>query len=217
MPTSAGPARLTVAAAGEPRAVLWLGHGAGGGIGAPDLTALAARLPEQGVTVVRHEQPWRVAGKRIASRPSALDAGWLESLPAVRELAGPLPLVVGGRSAGARVACRTAAETGATGVVCLGFPMHPPSTPEKSRLPELLTPTIPVLVLQGERDTFGTAAAVAEEARDAPQVRVLEVPGADHSMKTLKGSALRPAQVLAMITDAVADFVGEVAGREAAR
>src|SRR4051794_204099 len=92
--TSLGPARLTVSpAATPPRAVLWLGHGAGGGIGSADLTALAIRLPEHGITVVRHEQPWRVAGGRVAGRPPLLDTGWLESLPRVAELAAGLPIL----------------------------------------------------------------------------------------------------------------------------
>lgn len=213
VPTSSGPARLTLSAAAEPRAILWLGHGAGGGIGAPDLAALAAGLPEHGVTVARFEQPYRVAGKRLGGRPDPLDRAWVESLSAVRDAAGSAPLLVGGRSAGARVACRTATEVEAVAVVCLAFPLHPPASPEKSRLEELLTPSVPVLVLQGERDTFGTAESVAAEAAGSTNVRVVPVPGADHSMKTLKGASVRPAQVLAMIRDEVTRFVGEVVGR----
>jgi len=214
VPTAVGPGRLTVAEAAHPVAVLWLGHGAGGGIDAVDLAALASRLPDLGITVVRYEQPWRVAGKRVAARPATLDVAWQETAPHVRALAGDLPLVVGGRSAGARVACRTAASTGAAAVVCLAFPLHPPGTPDKSRLEELLEPTVPVLVVQGGRDTFGTAAALAAELAAEPgaleRIRVVEVPGADHGMRVAKGSELGAAGVRELVAGTVADFVRAV-------
>jgi predicted alpha/beta-hydrolase family hydrolase len=212
VPTAAGPARLHVAAAQNPRALLWLGHGAGGGVNALDLSALAAALPGRGITVVRHEQPWRVAGGRVAPRPATLDAAWRESAAAVLGLAAGAPLLVGGRSAGARVACRTAADVGAVGVVCLAFPLHPPSRPEKSRLEELLQPTVPVLVVQGERDTFGTAQDVEREARDRPRIRVVAMPGADHSMKVLTASPVPQREVSALVSAAVGDFLDEVLG-----
>jgi predicted alpha/beta-hydrolase family hydrolase len=205
--TSLGPARITVAVAEQPRAALWLGHGAGGGIGARDLTALAAALPRQGVTVIRHEQPWRVAAKRIAARPAVLDVGWLESAPTVLELLGGLPLFLGGRSAGARVACRTAQELRAAGVVCLGFPLHPPGRPEKSRLEELLTPEVPVLVVQGERDTFGSAALVRQETEGRPNIRVVEVPQADHGLRVAARSGV---DVHEIVTSTVLAFLDEV-------
>lgn len=214
VPTSAGPGRLVVAPAERPRALLWLGHGAGGGIGAADLTALASTLPTVGVTVARYEQPWRVAGKRVASRPAALDVAWLETSPAVAELAGGLPVIVGGRSAGARVACRTAAETGAIAVVCLAFPLHPPGRPDVSRLAELLTPSVPVLVLQGDRDTFGSAhllrAEVEAASGDRANVRIVPVPGADHGMKTLKASPLTARDVRELVASTTVAFVDEV-------
>lgn len=214
VPTSAGPGRLVVAPAERPRALLWLGHGAGGGIGAADLTALASALPALGVTVARYEQPWRVAGKRVASRPAALDVAWLETSPAVAELADGLPVIVGGRSAGARVACRTATETGAIAVVCLAFPLHPPGRPDVSRLAELLTPSVPVLVLQGDRDTFGSADLLRAELEAAPgdhrNVRIVPVPGADHGMKTLKASPLTARDVRDLIVSTTVAFVDEV-------
>lgn len=210
VPTSLGPGRLVVASAADPSAALWLGHGAGGGIGAVDLAALADLLPECGVTVLRYEQPWRVAGRRVAPRPQQLDIAWLETAPAVREIVGDLPLVTGSRSAGARVACRTAAEVGAAGVICLAFPLHPPGRPERSRLDELLTPEVPVLVLQGDRDTFGTAEQVRADVAGSGAVRVVPVPGADHGMKVLASSPLRPAEVARLIVDDVATFVTAV-------
>jgi predicted alpha/beta-hydrolase family hydrolase len=128
-------------------------------------------------------------------------------------------VVVGGRSAGARVACRTAASVDAVAVVCLAFPLHPPGRPEKSRLSELLTPDVPVLVLQGERDTFGTAATLAAEVGAAVGaaevgtrrgIRVIAVPGADHGMKVLASSPLNARAVAELLTSSVAGFIREV-------
>ncbi|WP_238985938.1 alpha/beta family hydrolase [Kocuria sp. SM24M-10] len=204
VPTETGPGRLLVSRAsspaGSPWAVLWLGHGAGGGAGSRDLAALAAGLPRHGVTVVRHEQPWVVAGKRIAPRPAALDAAWLAAAPAVAELAGATPLVVGGRSAGARVACRTAGAVGAAAVLCLAFPLHPPGRPERSRSEELLTPRVPVLAVQGTRDPFGSAAELRAVAHGAPAVEVLPVEGADHGLRTARSAALGQEETLERVT-----------------
>lgn len=217
VPTALGPGRLVVAQAPEPRAALWIGHGAGGGIDAVDLAALAAALPSLGITVIRYEQPWRVASRKVAPRPAALDVGWLAAAQQVAALADGLPLIVGGRSAGARVACRTADTVGVTGVVCLAFPLHPPGKPERSRIAELLQPSVPVLVLQGERDTFGTAddvrAAIAEHsARSEPSwthdgIRVTSIPGADHSMQVLKSSPVDATAVARLVVGQVRAFV----------
>lgn len=219
VPTAAGPGRLVVAPAQHPRALIWLGHGAGGGIGAADLTALAAELPALGVTVARYEQPWRVAGKKVASRPPALDAAWLEAAPVVADLAAGVPVIVGGRSAGARVACRTAAETGAEAVVCLAFPLHPPGRPDVTRLDELLAPAVPVLVLQGDRDTFGGADLLRTEVAAAPgdhaNVRIAPVAGADHGMRTLKSSPLTARDVRELVVATTAAFVDDLLGAAA--
>uniref|UniRef100_UPI0028D02299 alpha/beta family hydrolase n=1 Tax=uncultured Leifsonia sp. TaxID=340359 RepID=UPI0028D02299 len=112
---------------------------------------------------------------------------------------------------GARVACRTAADTGAAGVVCLAFPLHPPGRPEKSRREELLTPVVPVLVLQGDRDTFGGAELVAAEADGRANIRVVPVPGADHGMRTLKTSPLDAHGVARLVVGTVAGFARELA------
>ena len=204
-------------AAETPTAVLWLGHGAGGGIEARDLTALAAALPARGITVARYEQPWRVAGRRVAAAPATLDTAWRETAPVVAELAADLPVVVGGRSAGARVACRTAQDVGASAVVCLAFPLHPPGRPERSRLAELLLPEVPVLALQGDRDAFGTAADLARLVAGVPSVRVVEVAGADHGMRTPKTAPLTESDVAGLLVSSVAGFVGEVAARATPR
>ncbi|WP_241248947.1 alpha/beta family hydrolase [Rhodococcus sp. X156] len=155
--TPHGPARAHLHhPAGPPRAALVLGHGAGGGVSAADLRAVTATAVELDVLVVLVEQPYRVAGRRAPAPAKQLDTAWLSVLTQLRE--GPLrdlPLVVGGRSSGARVACRTAGDAGALGVLCLAFPLHPPGKPDKTRLPELDAVTVPVLVVQGLRDPFG--------------------------------------------------------------
>jgi predicted alpha/beta-hydrolase family hydrolase len=154
--TPHGPARVHLRLVDEPRAALVLGHGAGGGVGAPDLVAATDAARGAGVAVALVEQPYRVAGRRSPAPAGQLDAAWTAVVEHL--LAGELlrlPLLVGGRSSGARVACRTAADTGAVGVVCLAFPVHPPGRPDKSRLGELDAVVVPTLVVQGEHDPFG--------------------------------------------------------------
>jgi predicted alpha/beta-hydrolase family hydrolase len=154
--TPHGPARAHLHEAEEPVAALVLGHGAGGGIGAPDLKAATEAANAVGVTVALVEQPYRVAGRKSAAPAAQLDTAWTAVLEQLRP--GPLkglPVYVGGRSSGARVACRTAEATGARGVLCLAFPLHPPGRPEKTRLPELEGVKVPVLIVQGESDPFG--------------------------------------------------------------
>ena len=209
--TPQGPGRFHVREAAEPTALLALGHGAGGGVDAADLVALARQLPDEGVTVLRFEQPWRVAGRKVAVRPPLLDEAWLAGLGTVlAAVGGGLPLVLGGRSAGARVACRTATALGAAGVVCLSFPLHLPGRPERSRLPELLEPEVPRLVLQGSRDTFGSAGELAAALRGqagADGVRVVELPGADHGGRVLKASVPTASELRGRVVAEVADFV----------
>ncbi|MFD7640203.1 alpha/beta family hydrolase [Kitasatospora sp. NPDC059795] len=200
--TPAGDARLHWFRAGAPRAVLLLGHGAGGGIEAPDLQAIAAALPAAGVTVVLAEQPWRVAGKKLAPAPKTLDAGWPAQFEAAAEEG--LPVYAGGRSAGARVACRTAAGLGAAGVLALAFPLHPPGRPEKSRAEELLETGLSTLVVQGGADTFGAP----EEFPVLPDThRLVEVPYGSHAFKVPKKAPLGQDEALALITDAVAGWL----------
>ncbi|MBW0106177.1 alpha/beta family hydrolase [Pseudonocardia sp. KRD291] len=180
--TPHGPARVTLhRAQGRARALLLLGHGAGGGVGAPDLVVATGAATARGVHVGLVEQPYRVAGRRAPAPAKQLDAAWLAVVAAARagelgvDRRGRLPLLTGGRSSGARVACRTAAEAGASGVLCLAFPVHPPGRPDKDRLPELDGVEAPVLVVQGRRDPFGCPEPAA--SRD---VVVLD---GDHSLK----------------------------------
>jgi predicted alpha/beta-hydrolase family hydrolase len=173
--TPHGPALLTVHPVAEPRGVLLLGHGAGGGFGAPDLRTATTAALAAGLHVAHVEQPYRVAGRRAPAPAAQLDAAWLAVAAAVRAALPGLPLLVGGRSSGARVACRTASAVGAVAVLCLAFPVHPPGRPEKDRLAELAEPTVPVLVVQGERDAFG-------RPPPAPGREVVLLAG-DHSLK----------------------------------
>jgi predicted alpha/beta-hydrolase family hydrolase len=154
--TPHGPARVHLHEAAEPRGALVLGHGAGGGVNAPDLVVAKEVAVEEAFTVALVEQPYRVAGRRSPAPAHQLDAAWTAVLERLRgdELVG-LELVTGGRSSGARVACRTAEATGAVGVLCLAFPLHPPGRPESSRLAELQAVRVPVLIVQGAADPFG--------------------------------------------------------------
>lgn len=178
-----------------------MSHGAGGGIDARDLRALAATLPAHGVTVALVEQPWRVAGRKVAPAPRTLDVGWRGVWPA---LAKPgLPVIAGGRSAGARVACRTATELGARAVLALSFPLHPPGRPEKSRAGELLGAGVPTLVVQGGNDPFG-------RPREFPEgpYELVEVPHADHGLAVPRRAGLTQDEAVALVTNAVVGWAG---------
>lgn len=185
--TPHGPARAELHCAEEGRAALLLGHGAGGGISAPDLVAVTRAATDAGVHVALVEQPYRVAGRKAPAPAKQLDTAWL----AVAEDLGErwfadLPLIFGGRSSGARVACRTADAGEASAVLCLAFPVHPPGKPEKSRLGELDGVEVPVLVVQGDRDPFG-------QPEPSHEREVVLVPG-DHSLKADVDAVSRAAQ-----------------------
>jgi predicted alpha/beta-hydrolase family hydrolase len=154
--TPHGPARVHVHVAENPVGAMVLGHGAGGGVAARDLTTVKDVALASGCSVVLVEQPYRVAGRRSPAPAQQLDAAWMAVIEHLRtDAIRELPLVAGGRSSGARVACRTVASTGAVAVVCLAFPVHPPGRPDKTRLPELDAVTVPTLVVQGAADPFG--------------------------------------------------------------
>jgi predicted alpha/beta-hydrolase family hydrolase len=174
--TPRGTAGVHLHPADDAVSALVLGHGAGGGVGAADLVAVSEVAQAERFSVALVEQPYRVAGRRAPAPANHLDEAWMSVVQQLREgeLSG-LPLVVGGRSAGARVACRTAAEVGAIAVLCLAFPVHPPGRPDRTRQHELDEVELPVLVVQGERDPFGMPEA-------GPGRRVVTVPG-NHSLK----------------------------------
>src|SRR5690348_1054646 len=177
--TPHGPARVHLETVERPAAALVLGHGAGGGVSAPDLVAASGAARSHDVSVALVEQPYRVAGRRSPAPARQLDAAWIAVVADLREhdFRG-LTLISGGRSAGARVACRTAAEVGAEAVLCLAFPVHPPGKgddPSKSRLGELDAVEAPVLVVQGDSDPFGMPPK-------APRRTVVTIPG-NHSLR----------------------------------
>jgi len=201
--TDAGTARVTWHRATRPRLVLALGHGAGGGIEARDLQARARVLPAHGVSVALVEQPWRVAGKKVAPAPKTLDTGWRGLWPALQSPGRPV--IAGGRSAGARVACRTAAELGAAAVLALAFPLHPPGRPEKSRADELLGAGVPTLVVQGGRDPFGRP-----EEFPSGSFEIVEVPYGDHGFAVPKRADITQEQALDVVTDAVVKFAASL-------
>jgi uncharacterized protein len=201
--TPYGRARAHLYLADRPRAALILGHGAGGGVASGDLVAARDVALSEGVSVALIEQPYRVAGRRNPAPARRLDVAWTAVVENLRDgkLEG-LRLIVGGRSLGARVACRTADATGAVAVICLAFPLQPPrrasASPATSRLPELDAVTVPTLVVQGARDPFGIPPA-------APLRTVVQVPG-DHSLRA----------DLAAVADAVAAWVPGVLTQAAA-
>lgn len=179
VPTPGGPALVDL---DRPRraasALLVLTHGAGGGVETPDLNAIRGAAVKAGIAVARVTQPYRVAGRRSPAAPAKQDEAWLAIIAALRRRRGfgAIPLVVGGRSNGARVACRTALMSGADAVVALAFPLHPPGRPEASRLDELAGAGVPTLVVQGDRDPFGMPPpGVGRE--------IVVIPGADHGLK----------------------------------
>jgi predicted alpha/beta-hydrolase family hydrolase len=154
--TPHGPARAHLDPTDAPSGALVLGHGAGGAVASRDLTKVAAVARAAGLAVALVEQPYRVAGRRSPAPAGQLDAAWMAVVERLKaDELRDLPLVVGGRSSGARVACRTAAESGAIAVLCLAFPLHAPGRPEKTRLPELDAVQVPTLIVQGASDPFG--------------------------------------------------------------
>lgn len=226
--TPQGPGRLFVDLAEQPSSILVLGHGAGGGIGAVDLELLTQNLPAIGTSVVRFEQPWRTAGRKVGAPPPKLDEAWCAALDwlAAQEWAQH-QLLVGGRSAGARVACRTASHTKPAAIVCLAFPLHLPGRPDKSRVAELLAPEVPRLVLQGTKDTFGTPEEIRAAIGKAPGISVVELPGADHGFRIVGARAasgaskreqrakfppLSPTELRATVVAEVSRFIGAAAG-----
>lgn len=202
--TEHGEGRLVTDRARGPKATLLLSHGAGNGIESPDLEALAEHLPRHGITVVRFEQPWRRAGRRVATPPATLDAGLVAGANRLRVRT---PLVVGGRSAGARSAARCARGLAARGVLALAFPLHPPGRPEKSRLEELRGSRLPTMVVQGERDAMGRP----EEFPPGTEMTV--VPGADHGFKVPRNGPVSQAEALDIVVEAALEWiVREIAG-----
>lgn len=210
--TPVGPGRLHIYAARHAaRAALVLGHGAGAGIASADLVGLARELPASGIDVILFEQPWRVAGKRVATAPKQLDAAWISAVGEVRGRGyGTQRLIVGGRSAGARVACRTAEATRPQGIVALAFPLHRPGVPEAGRHPELVAAAsiAPVLVVQGSRDAYGGPDEIALAALEqGVALEVVSVAWAGHTFRVPAEAPVTTEQALDTVVRAVHDFL----------
>ena len=193
-----------------------VGHGAGRGADTPDLMVLATELPRAGIAVVRLDQPWVVAGRKVAGPPAQLDLAWLAAVPQAQALLPTgVPLVVAGRSAGARVACRTAVALGAVGVVALAFPLHPPGRPEKSRAAELVGSGVRTLVVQGARDAFGGPVEVVDALPRGRRTgfEVVSVPHADHSFRVAAKAPVTAEETLATVAVAVRSWLQDSARR----
>jgi predicted alpha/beta-hydrolase family hydrolase len=185
--TSEGPARAEVdqPAGGEASFLLVLTHGAGGGVGSPDLLAVAGAASRLGGVVARVTQPYLVKGRRAPGSADRQDAAWVERVAVLRPAVGAgLPLIQGGRSNGARVACRTAAAVGARAVIALAFPLHPPGRPDRSRAAELAAARTDVLVVNGDRDPFGVPESTGK-------TRVVVLAGESHALSRRPGEAGR--------------------------
>ena len=197
--TGGGPARVELDQPESPAFLLVLTHGAGGGVDSPDLLAARQAGSSLGAAVARVLQPYRVRGARAPGSPDRQDAAWLEIVEGLRARFPAIPLVQGGRSNGARVACRTAQPTGARAVVALAFPLHPPGRPDRSRAAELRAAGTDVLVVNGDRDSFGVP-----DSADASRVVVL--PGETHSLSR------HPLQVRQAVESWLRDVLGRADG-----
>ncbi len=202
--TPHGEGRLHTRRATRPMATLLLSHGAGGGVEARDLWALADALPAQDVSVVLFEQPWRVAGRKVATAPPTLDAALTCAADMMRVRT---PLVVGGRSAGARSAARTARALGASGCLALSFPLHQPGRTEPTRLHELLGTGLPTLVVQGERDPMGRPEEFPGD------LDLVVIPGADHGLKVPARGEVSQDEAMGIVVESTLEWlVREVVG-----
>lgn len=196
--TPHGVGRLVTDRSRTPIATLLLNHGAGNGIESRDLEALARHLPRNGISVVRFEQPWRVAGRKVATPPATLDAALVAAYDKLRIRT---PLVIGGRSAGARSAARCAKDLGAVGCLALAFPLHPPGRPEKSRLHELLGARVPTLVIQGEKDAMGRPESFP------PELDLCVVPEADHGFKVPKRASITQEEAMEIVVESTLEWI----------
>jgi predicted alpha/beta-hydrolase family hydrolase len=196
VPTPVGTAGLTWHPAhGPARAVALLGHGTATGVEAPDLQALAAALPRQGVTVALVTQPYRLSRWPTGSDEASLDAAWSALWPLA---AGPgLPVISGGRSAGSQVACRTAGQLGAHAVLALAYPLLGPGSPT-----ELLATGRPALVIQGALDPFGRA---AQFPALPPEIELTEIPAANHTFGT--AGAFPRSATMSLIVTAASEWI----------
>lgn len=198
IPTPHGDARLHCSRAPRPAATLLLGHGAGRGVDSPELVELARVLPRQDINVFRLEQPWVIQGKKIAPRAEVLDDVLRAAMNAVRVRT---PIVLGGRSAGARSAARQARQLGGVGVVALAYPLHPAGKPERTRTQELVDARLPTLVVQGDHDRYGRPSEFPSS------VDLTEVPFADHQFRVGPRAPISQDEAIAIVVESVLEWV----------
>ncbi len=208
--TPVGPARTHSFGPADSDTTVMLSHGAGGGIEARDLVALRDGLVEADYRVVLLEQPWRIAGKKVAPAPTTLDRATTAVIENLSK-GSDTQLVLGGRSAGARVACRLAAnlptELVPVGLLLTAFPLHAPGKPEKTRIDELAAVKIPVFIGQGSRDPFGTSDELSQASRSSPFVTVVDVPQGDHGLAVPKRAELDQEETLTLLVTQALDWL----------
>src|SRR5688572_14930394 len=194
-------------------AALVVGHGAGAGQNSPFMVRTAEGLAARGITAATFDFPYMAARRGAPDRPAVLEQAWRDAIAQARAELGGVPLFIGGKSMGGRISSQVAAQgvEGVSGLVFLGYPLHPPGKPDQRRDKHLPDITLPMLFVQGARDEFGTAADIrALLPRLNPRTSLFEVADGDHSFKTrLKVTGKKPDAVLAAIFDAVASFVME--------
>ena len=200
---------LTVFAGAQPAAALVLAHGAGAGAASPFMVRVASGLASRGVSTATFDFPYMAAGRRVPDRTGLLEGCWREALTAAGSIFEGLPLVLGGKSMGGRIASHVAAQEddGIAGLVFLGYPLHPPGRPGERRDAHLPSICAPMLFVQGSRDAFGTADEIRTLLPRLVRATLHEVTGADHSLKVGGRGAPRPEAVLSTVLDVVRDWI----------
>jgi predicted alpha/beta-hydrolase family hydrolase len=208
---SARSTTLTMYETGEPRAAMILAHGAGAGSKSAFIVQAASGLAARRVGTATFDFPYMAAGRKVPDAPAVLEASWREAIARAREAFGPLPLFIGGKSMGGRIASQVAAASGevpVAGLVFLGYPLHPPGKPHQRRDAHLPSVSAPMLFVQGSRDGFGTADEIRDLLPRLQRATLHVVEGGDHSFKVAGRGAPKPAEVLDRILDVVADWIG---------
>jgi uncharacterized protein len=197
-----------------------LAHGAGAGMRHPFLETIAERLAEQGIATLRYQFPYMEAGGSRPDSPTVAEATVQAAVAKARELAPELPLFAGGKSFGGRMTSNAAAHHGlpeVLGIVFLGFPLHPPKQPGESRAEHLAGVRLPMLFLQGTRDTFADLGLITSVCGRLPNTTLHVVEGADHSFAVPKRSGRSRTEVMDALATAVAEWCRSIIPTTAAR
>jgi predicted alpha/beta-hydrolase family hydrolase len=199
---------LKVYPSAAPSACFVLAHGAGAGQSSPFMTAFARGMAERGITTATFDFPYMTARRKVPDPARVLEAHWRRVIDAARSGLPALPLFIGGKSMGGRIASQVAAgaHSAVAGLVFLGYPLHPPGRPDKPRDAHLPRISEPMLFVQGTRDTFGTVSEIRALLPRLPNATLHEVAGGDHSFK-VSGGKLKPPDVMNDIMNVVADWM----------